>query len=118
MNVSARVASWLAAVVFGFGWAGALCGAQTPAAQPRYLRQATWQDTMLASLEALNRSGLEDGFAPFESETLRGGQPAQRVSIGINGAKELYLFVTGCPDVKWGVAARASLHDVGRSKNP
>jgi hypothetical protein len=69
-----------------------------------YLRQATWQETMLASLETITRAGLKDGFAPFESETLRGGEPAQIVTVPLAGAQELYLFVTGCPDVKWGVA--------------
>jgi formylglycine-generating enzyme required for sulfatase activity len=69
-----------------------------------YVRRATWQQTMIASLEALAKQDLADGFAPFESETLRGGQAAQRVSIDVSGAAEMYLFVTGIPDVKWAVA--------------
>ena len=75
------------------------------AADPEwYLRQATWSDTLLAAWEAVAQSDLQDGFEPFESETLRGGQTARRMSIPVSGAQELYLFVTGVPDVKWGVA--------------
>lgn len=104
MNVSPKAAARLAAIVCGVGLVGSLHGAAADAVPPYYLKQSTWQETMLASQQALDSSGLEDGFEPFESETMRGGQPAQRVSIGVRHAKELYLFVTGCPDVKWGVA--------------
>jgi formylglycine-generating enzyme required for sulfatase activity len=76
-------------------------GAADPA---YYVKKSTWQETMLASLEAIAQSDLEDGFAPFESETRRGGDAAQRVSVPVAGARVLYLFVTGCPDVRWGVA--------------
>jgi formylglycine-generating enzyme required for sulfatase activity len=80
-------------------------GARGRAADPSYyLRQATWQESMLSSLAALATSGLEDGCGRFESETVRGGQPARQVKVPVSGANEMYLFVTGCPDVKWGVA--------------
>jgi hypothetical protein len=69
-----------------------------------YIRQSTWHETVLSSLEALARSDLKDGFAPYEGATLRGGELAQKVSIPVAGAQELYLFVTGIPDVKWAVA--------------
>ena len=59
---------------------------------------------MLASLDALAKQELADGFAPFESETLRGGQSPQRLSIKVAGAKEMFLFVNGIPDMKWAVA--------------
>jgi hypothetical protein len=59
---------------------------------------------MIASAEAIARTGLEEGFAGFESETIRGGQPGRFISIDVTGAQELWLFVTGSPDVKWGVA--------------
>jgi formylglycine-generating enzyme required for sulfatase activity len=68
-----------------------------------YVRSSTWQETMVESLSKLAGSELKDGFEPFESETIRGGEPARRVSIQLDGARELYLFVTGCPDVKWGI---------------
>jgi hypothetical protein len=95
MTTSIRIAMWLAIVMCGAAWAVSSDGAAA---------QATWQDTMLAALEKLGSSGLQDGFAPLESETMRGGGPAQHISVDVDGAKELYLFVTGCPDVKWGVA--------------
>jgi len=77
----------------------------TVASDPNfYLKRATWQDTLIASADAIAKSDLRDGFAGFESETLRGGEAAQHISIDVAGAKELWLFVTGCPDVKWGVA--------------
>ena len=69
-----------------------------------YVPKSTWQDTILASLTAVAESGAEDGFAPLETETMRGGEPARWVNVRVAGAKEMYLFVTGCPDVKWGVA--------------
>ena len=48
--------------------------------------------------------GLEDAFESFESATMRGGDPAQSIRIPLRGATELYLFVTGVPDVRWAVA--------------
>ncbi len=78
--------------------------AATPPDPAHYVRKATWQQTMLASLHALAKPELADGFTPFESDTFRGGQPPQHVTIDISGAQELYLFVTGIPHAKWGVA--------------
>ncbi|MBI4664671.1 MAG: SUMF1/EgtB/PvdO family nonheme iron enzyme [Verrucomicrobia bacterium] len=69
-----------------------------------YQKKITWQDTLLCSLEALARLDFQDGFTPFESKIFRGGQAAQHLNIPLSGAQEMYLFVTGCPDVKWGVA--------------
>jgi formylglycine-generating enzyme required for sulfatase activity len=69
-----------------------------------YRKQSTWHDSLLASLEAISRSELEDGFASFESGVMRGGQPARKVSVNVAGAREMHLLVTGCPDVRWGVA--------------
>ena len=41
-----------------------------------YIRKSSWYESLLASIEAVSRSGAEDGFAPFESETMRGvGKP-------------------------------------------
>jgi formylglycine-generating enzyme required for sulfatase activity len=69
-----------------------------------YARQDTWHDTLLASAAAVAQSELRDGFEPFESDTRRGGEPPQRVIVNVTGAAELFLFVTGVPEVKWGVA--------------
>src|SRR3990172_6556197 len=46
-----------------------------------YSRKRSWHESLLASLEAVSRSGLEDGFAPFESETMRGGEAARKISV-------------------------------------
>ena len=69
-----------------------------------YIRKSNWHASLLASLEALAGRGLEDGFESFESATMRGGDPAQSIRIPLKGATELYLFVTGVPDVRWAVA--------------
>ena len=37
-----------------------------------YEKRSSWQETILAAEEALARQNLEDGFAPFESEVMRG----------------------------------------------
>ena len=68
-----------------------------------YVKAATWQETILASERALEKLPVSDGFGAFESSTLHGGDAPQLVDIDIAGAKELWLFVSGCPDVKWGV---------------
>ena len=69
-----------------------------------YIRKSSWHASLLASLEALAVRGLEDVFESFESATMCGGDHAQSVRIPLKGATELYLFVTGVPDVRWGVA--------------
>ena len=69
-----------------------------------YVKAATWQETLLASERALDKLPMADGFEPFESPTFQGGDTPRFVDIDITGAKELWLFVTGYPDVKWGVA--------------
>ena len=87
------------------GVVGLTCLCPAAADNPSgYIRKSSWHESLLASLEAVSRSGAEDGFAPFESETMRGGDAARQISVPLAGAKELYLFVTGVPDVKWAVA--------------
>ena len=84
-----------------------LTGHPSPAETPDpdfYLRKSNWHASLLASLEALAGRGLEDVFEPFDSATMRGGDPAQSIRIPLHGATELYLFVTGVPDARWGVA--------------
>jgi len=85
----------------------AMVGSSCPAAAPTpdcYVRKSNWHASLLASLDALAGHGLEDGFEPFESETLRGGDPACPIRVPLQGAKELFLLVTGVPDVRWAVA--------------
>ena len=79
-----------------------------------YVKKSTWQDSLLAFLEALSRQNLSDGFAPFEGEPLRGSNPARRISIPLQGAQEMYLFVTGYPDDKWAMADWADAQLIGR----
>jgi formylglycine-generating enzyme required for sulfatase activity len=87
----------------------------TAAGDPaHYAPRATWQDTMLDAVEALVRSPEQDGFEPFVSGIMRGGEAGQRVAVNLAGAKELYLFVTGIPDVKWAVADWAEARLIGR----
>ena len=81
------------------------CRCLTAADDPSgYLHKAGWHESLLASLEAVAGGGGEAGFAPFESDTMRGGDAARPISVPVAGAKEMYLFVTGVPDVKWAVA--------------
>ncbi|MDO8539949.1 MAG: SUMF1/EgtB/PvdO family nonheme iron enzyme [Opitutaceae bacterium] len=79
-----------------------------------YVKKATWQQTMIASLQALAKAELADGFAPVESETFRGGQTPQRVSVDVSRAQELFLFATGVPDAKWAVADWADAKLIGK----
>ncbi|MHB0955464.1 MAG: SUMF1/EgtB/PvdO family nonheme iron enzyme [Pirellulaceae bacterium] len=79
------------------------CWADTP--DPDfYVRKSDWHASLLASLEAIAQRGLEDGFEPFESGTMKGGDPARAIRVPLRGATELYLLVTGVPDVRWAVA--------------
>ena len=83
-----------------------------------YLRKSSWHASLLASLEALAGRGLEDAFEPFDSETMRGGDPAQSIRLPLHGATELYLFVTGVPDARWGVADWADAGSCGTTVPP
>jgi formylglycine-generating enzyme required for sulfatase activity len=86
------------------------------AADPAYyVRQSTWQLSRLASEEALARQHLESGFAGYESDTRRGGAPAQFIQVNVAGAREMYLFVTGCPDIRWAVADWADATLIGKN---
>jgi len=69
-----------------------------------YQKQGTWHETMVASVVALAQAGIEAGCSPFESEVMRGGEPARRVAVDVRGARRLHLLVTGDPDKIWGVA--------------
>ncbi|MBM4086256.1 MAG: hypothetical protein FJ272_15845, partial [Planctomycetes bacterium] len=59
-----------------------------------YQKQATWQDTMVATREALMKPQAPpatDGFEPFVSPVLRGGQEPVRVKVKVSGLKRLWL---------------------------
>ncbi len=69
-----------------------------------YIRKSNWHESFCASVGAIAGRGIEDGFAAFESDTIRGGDAHLPIRVPLIGAKEIYLFVTGVPDVKWAVA--------------
>ena len=69
-----------------------------------YVLKSNWHDSLLTSLETLAASGVGDGFAAFESETTRGGEPALQINVPLGRAKDVFLFVTGVPDTRWAVA--------------
>ena len=73
-----------------------LAGAAEP---PRYVRQATWQESMLASRAAMQRApGPEREVEPFVSPVMRGRDPARRVRVRVTGWRELWLVATGVPN--------------------
>jgi hypothetical protein len=77
-----------------------------PSSQLCCVAEANWFDTMLASREALQAEEAS-GKRPlprvaFHSEVIRGRQPAQSVSVTTNGVREMFLYVTGAPDVEYG----------------
>ncbi len=89
----------------------ALAGADSDPAY--YQHRNVWQESFLASGEALARTLEPDPFAPVASEVMRGGEPARHVAVNLNGARDLYLVARGCPDVKWGVADWADAQLIG-----
>jgi formylglycine-generating enzyme required for sulfatase activity len=96
------------------------CASMVAHANPFYIKKATWHETMLASHDAIAQSGLEDGFAAIETETFRGGDAPREIRVDLSGATELYLFVTGIPNVTWGKAnwAGARLIDADGNATP
>ena len=80
----------------------AVCGVAwhslAAAEDPSYYHQskAGWHESLLASLEAVAGSGVQDGFTPFESATLRGGETAQAISVPVAGAKSFGCSSLAC----------------------
>jgi hypothetical protein len=77
---------------------------------PGYIRRATWLDTLLTTRDALQRQQTANPapastpLPTFTSEILRGGEPARPVRVSVAGAKELYLYVLGAPEIVYGAA--------------
>ncbi|HPD16392.1 MAG TPA: SUMF1/EgtB/PvdO family nonheme iron enzyme [Planctomycetota bacterium] len=74
--------------------AAALAG--EPGADPAwYARKASWPDTMLASREALAKAQAEApkeaAFKPYVTGIVRGGQPAQQISLDVSTLDQLWL---------------------------
>jgi len=86
----------------------ASAGAEDPA---WYAKMPTWQQTMVAARDSLAR---QEGEKPrsvaikgYTSPVVRQGQPAIHISVPLAGAKDLYLLVTGVPNVVGGAATWA-----------
>ncbi|HUT35687.1 MAG TPA: SUMF1/EgtB/PvdO family nonheme iron enzyme [Planctomycetota bacterium] len=67
------------------------------AADPAYyVKKATWQETMLASREALATAQAEapkeSAFKPYVTGVIRGGQPAQQISLDVSTLDQLWLL--------------------------
>ncbi len=86
---------------------------------PYYHRLQTWFESMLRSREELlrlERAGQQvRGLEPVVVSRMGYGEPAKRVRIRVHGAQELYLIVTGAPDVvraagTWGNAKLIDQH--------
>ncbi len=71
-----------------------------------YVPKATWFDAMLASRAALQADEAA-GQRPaakviYHSDVVRGRDKALPVSVAIHGVTEVYLYVTGAPEVEYG----------------
>jgi len=78
-----------------------LAGGVLLAAEPgQYVRKATWQETMLASRQAMMRERGEEGHGaePFVSPVMRGRDAARHVRVRVAGWRELWLVATGVPN--------------------
>jgi hypothetical protein len=87
-----------------------------------YVKHADWQQTLFAARLALAAEELKQGmtvpYPTFISQVVRGGEAAREIRLSVSGVQELYLYVTGAPDVVGGAAnwADAKLIDKdGRS---
>jgi len=71
-----------------------------------YVAKGTWFDSMLASraaLQAEEAAGIRPApSVAFHSDVIRGREPARDISVPISGTSEIYLYVTGAPDVEYG----------------
>ena len=63
-----------------------------------YTKRATWQETMLASREALMQQSVlrahTPGFRPYQSPLVRGGHAAAAVKVNVAGVQHLWLSAT------------------------
>lgn len=81
----------------------------------------SWQKTLITQREGLARQSPSNRKSfGYASPVLRGGQPAIRVSIAVQGLDELFLYVTGVPDPVAGAAtwAEAKLIDADGKEVP
>ncbi len=73
--------------------------------------ERTWQTALLQAREALVTDeparGGRPAFSSYVSPVVRNGEPARRIAVDISGVKDLYLYVTGAPEVVRGAATWA-----------
>lgn len=73
---------------------------------------APWHTALVAAREALlrqeNASGARRAFDPYVSPAVRSGEPARRIVVDVRGVDDLYLYVTGDPEVIRGAATWAA----------
>ena len=84
--MSRWIKPFLVGLLVGRGACLGLAASDDPSS---YVRQSNWHESLLASLEAVAGKGVEDGFAPFESDTMRGGDAARQIRVPLAGAKDL-----------------------------
>jgi hypothetical protein len=71
-----------------------------------------WFESMLALREQLVRQAPSDDPAPlptFTSEVFRGGDAAGQIRVPLGDAREVYLYVTGAPEIVGGAATWAEI---------
>ncbi len=89
-----------------------------PPPLPFYIKKATWQETMLASREALraqrHTESATDPSRPFISDVFRGGDGAHHVKVRLAGWRDLYLIVDDAGDYSNDVANWAEAKLIAR----
>ena len=87
-----------------------------------YVKHADWQQTLLAARQSLaaleQKQGITQRYPTFISPVVRGGEPAQEVRLSVSGVQELYLYVTGAPDVIGGAANWADAKLIDKDERP
>lgn len=86
------------------------CDSLPTAARGAEQNEADWFGAFVAARETIlrhDRATNQVAEPNFTSEIIRGGEPAVLISVPIEGASELFLYVTGAPDVIYGAATWA-----------
>ncbi|MBC8874758.1 MAG: SUMF1/EgtB/PvdO family nonheme iron enzyme [Planctomycetes bacterium] len=101
------VTAMLLGAIVLMGLIGCALGAEAACCR----KSRTWHDTMIAAREALTvqeRSKADHAcFKTYTSEVVRGGEEARKMTVPIAGVDELFLYVTGAPEVVYGAATWA-----------
>ncbi len=107
-----RLALWVAAV----GWLSLFAVPVMGETPGGYVQRDSWFASLLDSRAALIRQERESPPAQrspgFTSDVVRGGDPARPIRVPLAGAREVYLYVTGAPEVIGGAATWADIRAV------